>query len=127
MRGDSGRTRSPWFASANTPPRPPLPGDSRAEVCVIGAGMAGLSVAYHLALEGRSVLVLDDGPIGGGQSGRTTAHLSNAIDDLYVEIARIHGVDGARLAAESHTAAIDRLEAIVAAESIACDFERLDG
>ena len=85
MRGDSGRTRSPWFASANTPPRPPLPGDSRAEVCVIGAGMAGLSVAYHLALEGRSVLVLDDGPIGGGQSGRTTAHLSNAIDDLYVD------------------------------------------
>ena len=127
MRGDSGRTRSPWFASANTPLRPPLAGDSRAEVCVIGAGMAGLSVAYHLALEGRSVLVLDDGPIGGGQSGRTTAHLSNAIDDLYVDIARIHGVDGARLAAESHTAAIDRLEAIVAAESIACDFERLDG
>ena len=118
MRGDSGRTRSPWFASANTPLRPPLAGDSRAEVCVIGAGMAGLSVAYHLALEGRSVLVLDDGPIGGGQSGRTTAHLSNAIDDLYVDIARIHGVDGARLAAESHTAAIDRLEAIVAAESM---------
>src|SRR5881296_779040 len=87
MRGDSGRTRSPWFASANTPPRPPLAGDSRAEVCVIGAGMAGLSVAYHLAVEGRSVLVLDEGPIGGGQSGRTTAHLSDAIDDLYVEIA----------------------------------------
>src|SRR5919109_1187236 len=99
MRGDSGHTRSPWFASANTPPRPPLAGDSRAEVCVIGAGIAGLSVAYHLACEGRSVIVLDDGPIGGGQSGRTTAHPSNAIDDLYVEIARVHGADGARLAA----------------------------
>jgi glycine/D-amino acid oxidase-like deaminating enzyme/nitrite reductase/ring-hydroxylating ferredoxin subunit len=94
---------------------------------VIGAGIAGLSVAYHLALEGRSVLVLDDGPIGGGQSGRTTAHLSNAIDELYVEIARMHGAEGARLAADSHTAAIDCIESIAAAESIDCDFERLDG
>src|SRR5919198_4701624 len=127
MRGDSGRTQSPWFASADIPRRPALAGDARADVCVVGAGIAGLSVAYHLAREGRGVLVLDDGPIGGGQSGRTTAHLSNAIDDLYVEIARIHGVEGARLAAESHTAAIDRIEAIAAAESIACDFERLDG
>ena len=71
--------------------------------------MAGLSVAYHLAVEGRSVLVLDEGPIGGGQSGRTTAHLCNAIDDLYVEIARLHGAEGARLAADSRTAAIDRM------------------
>jgi len=83
---------------------------------VIGAGMAGLSVAYHLAVEGRSVLVLDEGPIGGGQSGRTTAHLCNAIDDLYVEIARLHGAEGARLAADSRTAAIDRIESIAAAD-----------
>jgi glycine/D-amino acid oxidase-like deaminating enzyme/nitrite reductase/ring-hydroxylating ferredoxin subunit len=118
---------SPWLASVAPPRRPPLGADARADVCVVGAGIAGLSVAYHLAAEGRSVLVLDDGSIGGGQSGRTTAHLSNAMDDLYVEVARIHGVDGARLAADSHTAAIDRIEAIAAAESIACDFERLDG
>ena len=38
-----------------------------------------------------------------------------------------HGRQGARLAAESHTAAIDRIEAIVDAEDIDCDFERLDG
>ncbi len=34
---------------------------------------------------------------------------------------------GARLAAGSHTAAIDRIDAIVREEQIACDFERLDG
>ena len=127
MKGDSGQTRSPWFASVDTPARPPLSGDTRADVCVIGAGIAGMSAAYMLACEGRSVVVMDDGPIGGGQTGRTTAHLSNAMDDLYQTIAKIHGAEGARLAAESHTAAIDRIETIAGIESIHCDFERLDG
>jgi glycine/D-amino acid oxidase-like deaminating enzyme/nitrite reductase/ring-hydroxylating ferredoxin subunit len=40
---------------------------------------------------------------------------------------KLHGRDGARLAAESHTAAIDRIEAIARDERIECDFERLDG
>src|SRR5918995_7404359 len=111
MRGDSGQTRSPWFASQDTPSRPPLSGDTRADVCVIGAGIAGMSAAYHLAREGRSVVVLDDGPIGGGETGRTTAHLSNAMDDRFIELERVHGQQNARLAAESHGAAIDRIEA----------------
>src|SRR4030095_9444483 len=38
-----------------------------------------------------------------------------------------HGADGARLTAESHTAAIDKVEEIVRREGIDCDFERLDG
>jgi glycine/D-amino acid oxidase-like deaminating enzyme/nitrite reductase/ring-hydroxylating ferredoxin subunit len=127
MQGDSGQTRSPWFATVDTPARPPLAGDTRADVCVIGAGIAGMSAAYMLACEGRSVVVVDDGPIGGGQTGRTTAHLSNAMDDLYQTIAKIHGAQGARLAAESHTTAIDRIETIAGSEGIHCDFQRLDG
>lgn len=40
------------------------------------------------------MIVLDDGRIGGGMTERTTAHLSNAIDDRYFEIERIHGEKG---------------------------------
>jgi glycine/D-amino acid oxidase-like deaminating enzyme/nitrite reductase/ring-hydroxylating ferredoxin subunit len=58
---------------------------------------------------------------------RTTAHLSNAIDDGYTEIERLHGEQGAGLAAGSHTAAIDRIEHIIMEEHIDCDFERVDG
>lgn len=72
-------------------PRPPLPRSRSADVCVIGAGIAGLSAAYQLARAGRSVVVLDDGPIGGGQTGRTTAHLSHAMDAHYQAIQRLHG------------------------------------
>jgi glycine/D-amino acid oxidase-like deaminating enzyme len=90
-------------------------------------GIAGLTTAYLLAREGKSVIVLDDGPIGGGATGRTTAHLVTALDDRYFELERLHGPKGAELAAQSHSAAIDRIEAIVAHEGIACAFERLDG
>lgn len=127
MTESVGRTVSPWLASVRLPTRPALARDIRTDVAVVGAGIAGLSVAYALAREGRQVIVVDDGPIGGGQTGRTTAHLSNAIDDTYVTIARLHGEAGARLAAESHTAAIDRIEATAHTEGIDCDFERLDG
>src|ERR687890_248022 len=127
MKSDAGRNESIWTSTADIEPRPPLAGKEQANVCIIGAGIAGLTTAYLLAREGKSVVVLDDGPIAGGETGRTTAHLSNALDDRYVELERLHGQEGARLAAESHTAAIERIAAIVARERIDCGFERLDG
>ncbi|MFN0052003.1 MAG: FAD-dependent oxidoreductase [Planctomycetales bacterium] len=127
MKANSKETRSVWMQTEEIPSGAALVADARADVCVIGAGIAGLTTAYLLVLEGKSVVVLDDGPIGGGQTQRTTAHLSNALDDRYLQIERWHGPAGARLAAESHSAAIDRIEAIVANERIDCDFERLDG
>jgi glycine/D-amino acid oxidase-like deaminating enzyme/nitrite reductase/ring-hydroxylating ferredoxin subunit len=127
MRNHSGKTISVWMATAEVPPQSALAEDTGADVCVVGAGISGMTTAYLLAHEGRSVVVLDDGPIGAGMTERTTAHLTNALDDRYYEMERLHGEKGARLIAESHTAAIDRIEAIVAEEVIDCDFERLDG
>ncbi len=97
------------------------------EVCVIGAGIAGATTAYLLRREGKQVTLLDKDILGNGQTCRTTAHLSNAIDSRYYEIERIHGQEGARLTAESHSSAIDLIENICKAESIHCDFTRLDG
>jgi glycine/D-amino acid oxidase-like deaminating enzyme/nitrite reductase/ring-hydroxylating ferredoxin subunit len=127
MKRGSGTTTSVWMATAAISPRPALTKDITADVCVVGAGIAGLTTAYLLANEGKSVVVLDDGQIAGGETSRTTAHLVNALDDRYYELESMHGEKGARMAAESHTAAIDRIEAIIAKEKIDCDFERLDG
>ena len=86
-----------------------------------------MSVAYTLIRSGRTVIVLDDGAIGRGMTARTTAHIVNALDDRYYDLEKYHGEDGARLAAQSHGAAIDRVERIISLEKIGCDFERLDG
>lgn len=116
-----------WSATAPHMRQCPLTHNTQADVCVVGAGIAGLSTAYLLASAGKSVIVLDDGPIADGQTRQTTAHLSNAIDDRYVEIERLHGEEGARLAAQSHTAAIEKIGEIARQEHIECDYERLDG
>lgn len=118
---------SVWPATAGWVDLPALDRDSQADVCVVGAGIAGMSVAYRLALEGRSVIVIDDGAVASGETHRSTAHLSNALDDRYYEIERLHGARGAKLAAKSHSAAIDTIEEIVGREGIECDFRRLDG
>lgn len=127
MRSSSGETRSVWAEDVSFPTCQPLTEDASAEVCIVGAGLAGLSTAYALARAGHDVIVLEDLSIGAGESGRTTAHLSNALDDRYSELERAFGVEGARLAAASHTAAIDRIESIVQREGLDCSFVRLDG
>lgn len=116
-----------WTETAPVIDPPGLDVDKTCDVAVAGAGIAGLSVAYLLAKAGKKVVVLDDGPIASGQTHLTTAHLANEIDDRYTEIERIHGKEGAKLAAQSHTAAIDLIEAICREEAMDCDFERVDG
>src|SRR4051794_38628840 len=113
MKTEGGKTDSIWATTASVPVGSPLQADAHANLCVVGAGIAGLTAAYLAALEGKSVIVLDDRSIGAGETRRTTAHLSNALDDRYFEIERLHGEKGARLAAQSHTAAIQRIEQIV--------------
>ncbi len=120
-------TRPIWQLTADIPARPPLAEHLTTDVCVVGAGIAGLSVAYMLCRAGKRVVVLDLDQIGSGESGRTTAHLSNELDDRYLVLERAMGAESARLAAEAHSAAIDTIEDIVRREAIDCDFARVDG
>jgi glycine/D-amino acid oxidase-like deaminating enzyme/nitrite reductase/ring-hydroxylating ferredoxin subunit len=118
---------SPVWEEPQDAPETSLPANSSCDVCVVGAGIAGLSVAYRLARAGKRVLVLDDGKVGGGMTSCTTAHLANVIDDRFSEIERIHGADGSKAARESHGAAVDFIEETVRREGIDCGFTRLAG
>ena len=124
----SALTNTSWFGTAPALPTfEPLRENTPAEVVIVGGGITGLTTAYLLSKEGRQVLLLEDGELASGETGRTTAHLSNALDDRYTTLENLFGAEGARLAAESHTAAIAQIESIVAEEQIDCDFTRLDG
>src|SRR5438552_19098609 len=97
---------SPVWADSEAPAsHPPLSADTTVDVCVIGGGIAGLSVAYHITGEGKSVVVLEAGRIAGRMTGRTTAHLSSAIDDGFENVESIRGTELANLAYASHHAA----------------------
>lgn len=122
---DGGDTESVWLDTATA--RFDTTPESETDVCVIGAGIAGLTVAYELLREGRRVVVLDDGPIGGGETARTSAHLASAVDDHYYKLEDKFGEAGARFVAESHAAAIDYIEATSKELDIDCELRRVDG
>jgi glycine/D-amino acid oxidase-like deaminating enzyme/nitrite reductase/ring-hydroxylating ferredoxin subunit len=123
----SGENLSYWVDSVPQLSFETLQEDIETDVVVIGAGIAGLTTAYCLASSGRKVVVIEDGLPGSGETGRTTAHLTNALDDRYYTLQKLFGEEKTRLAAGSHTAAIDWIEETIRKENIDCDFKRLDG
>ncbi len=98
-----------------------------ADVCVVGAGIAGLSVAYALARAGKRVVVLEAKSVGSGMTSCTTAHLACVLDDRFSSVLRVRGEEHTRLGVDAHAAAIDFIEDAVAREEIDCGFKRLDG
>jgi len=123
----SGDTLPFWFLQTMLPELQSLTADETTDVCVIGAGIAGLTTAYLLAKSGRQVVILEDGDIGSGETGRTTAHLFTALDERYMNLQSQWGKDATRLAAESHMKAVDLIESIIKTENIDCEFSRVDG
>ena len=126
-KSDEGKNVSYWQASEKSLRANSLSHNIDTAVCVIGGGIAGLTTAYLLTKAGVDAVVIDDGPIGGGETARTTAHLTWAIDDRLYRIAKWHGDEHAKLAVNSHIRAVDEIERIINAEKIDCDFSRLDG
>ena len=126
LKTTNGASSSIWMATASVPDFPPLAGDIKTEICVIGAGIAGLTTAYLLSREGRDVTLIDALGIGAGETGRTTAHFFPP-DEWYVGVEKAFGTEGARMVADSFAKATDLVESIVESEQIDCEFERLDG
>ena len=62
-----------WYAASvpDFPAQPALEGNLQADVCILGAGITGLSTAIELAEAGMSVVVLEGQRVGWGASGRS--------------------------------------------------------
>ena len=100
---------------------PPLAGSVRADVCVVGGGLAGLSAALELAARGYSVALLEARRIGWGASGRNggQALVGFASDDA-VE-AQLPAGD-ARRAWHLTVEGLNLLRQRIATHRIDCDF-----
>ena len=102
---------------------PPLDGDRRAEVCVVGGGYTGLSSALHLAERGHRVVLLEARRIGNGASGRNGGQLGSGHRRAQSVLERELGSEVARLmwslAEEAKASVRDR----IARHGIACDLK----
>lgn len=123
----SGDNVSYWIDSTSIISFEKPQSDIQTEVLIIGGGIAGLTTAYNLVKTGKKVALVEDGFIGSGETGRTTAHLTSALDDRYYFLEDTFGKEAAKLAAESHTAAVNAIEKNVTDLNIDCSFKRVNG
>jgi len=118
---------SVWREGHDRTPNPALSSDVTTDVCVIGAGIAGMSTAAEAALAGLRVVVLDAASVGAGETSATSAHLTNVFDTGFTYVERHAGLESTRLAANAHMAAIGRIEELSSAHGIASAFQRVNG
>ena len=124
----SGTTDSVWVHKqpfSALPQFSPLDRDLDIDICVIGAGIAGISTAYELIKRGKKVVLVEARDVLSGETGRTSGHLTNDLDDGYLEIAKKHGEDGAKVAAASHAWARDHIGEIATELGIDCEYRKL--
>jgi glycine/D-amino acid oxidase-like deaminating enzyme/nitrite reductase/ring-hydroxylating ferredoxin subunit len=112
---------SPWVAGAQESSFPPLGGDRRSDVVVVGGGITGLTLARMLVGAGVSVVVIDAGPLCAGATGYTTAKVTALHRLVYRELLDRHGEERTRAYAAANQSAVERVADFASGDGIECD------
>lgn len=115
------REISPWVEPP-ADPRPPLAGETRADVAVIGAGYTGLATALALREAGADVVVLEQDFAGSGASGRNAGHLTPTIGKDIPTLLRVFGRARASGLVRFADAAVRHAEEVIRKHGIDCDY-----
>ena len=120
-------TTSYWIDSASMPRFAKLSRDQRVDVAIVGGGITGLTAAYLLRAEGKSVALLERDRCAQVDTGHTTAHLTMVTDARLSELVNSFGRPHAQASWDAGLAAIAQIDAIVRREEIACGFTWVPG
>ena len=111
------------WTNTKIPAHPRLSSDIKADVAVIGGGMAGILIAYQLMRRGLEVVVLEAEAIGSGQTAGTSAKITAQHGHVYARLIEQCGRERAEQYARVNLAAIREFDRVIERENIACDFE----
>lgn len=100
-----------------------LTNDENTEVCIIGAGIFGLTCAYYLSKLGFQVTVLEKDKIGTKTTGNTTGKITSQHSLFYDYLINSYGKKFAANYLEANETAIENIKEIIKTENIKCDFE----
>lgn len=99
-----------------------LESDEETEVCVIGAGLFGLTTAYYLTQCGKKVVVLEKDGIGKKVSGNTTGKITSQHELFYTHLVKDYGEEYAKKYLRANEQAIRKIQQIIDKEKIECEF-----
>lgn len=104
----------------------PLSGEVRADVVVVGGGVAGLACAQRLRADGVAVAVVERDACGSGASGRSSGFVTPASEIELAALVAGCGAAEARRIWEFVSAGVELIRANVRDLAIACDFQVQD-
>lgn len=96
------------------------------DVCVIGAGLFGLTCGYYLTQNGLNVSILDRNNIAEKVSGHTTAKITSQHNLIYKYLIDSVGIKQAKQYLDANQEAISNIKNIIQNENIDCDLETQD-
>ena len=116
--------RSLWFETEKTAKFKSLDNNIETDVCIIGAGIFGLTSAYYLSKKGLNTVIIDRNEIAHGVTGHTTAKITSQHGLIYKYLIDSFGLEMAKQYLEANEEAIKNIETIIKNEQIDCDFEK---
>jgi glycine/D-amino acid oxidase-like deaminating enzyme/nitrite reductase/ring-hydroxylating ferredoxin subunit len=118
----------PYWIDSTQPPRfPKLERNEAVDVVVVGGGIAGLTAAYLLTLDGRRVALIERETLAQIDTGHTTAHLTMVTDRRLPELVKNFGRNHAQAVWDAGLAAIAQIESIVSDLNVDCEFAWVPG
>lgn len=115
---------SPWLDSVPDEKRfPVLEGKIKADVAVVGAGIAGVMTAWRLAQKGVEVVLLEKGHVAGGDTGFTTAFITRVPDTSSAKLLERYGSNFLKQVFQANTQAQQYLIKTITEEGIDCGFK----
>lgn len=110
-----------WQRTAPQMELPPLEGERRTDILIIGGGIAGMLCAYFLDKAGADYLLVEAGTVGGGVTGKTTAKITAQHGLLVQKLLKNWGKERAKLYWEANCRAVEQYRALCG--EIGCEFE----
>ena len=92
------------------------------DVCIIGAGIFGMTCGYYLSKAGLKVSILEKDEIGQKTTGHTTAKITSQHGLFYTYLVQTYGDEFAKDYLQANEDAIENIKKIIDDEKINCDF-----
>jgi gamma-glutamylputrescine oxidase len=118
-----------WYTTLIGTPlkiQPPLRGDVRTDVLIIGAGAAGLAAALRLMDQGLDVTLIDRNICGGSSTGKSAGFLTPDSELELSQILRRYGIQGARDLWDCAQWGVDRIVSLIRDHGIEADLQKQD-
>lgn len=113
-----------WLSENQNDKFESLSNNIETDVCIIGAGIFGMTCGYYLSKSGLKVTIVEKDEIGRKTTGHTTAKITSQHGLFYTFLVDTYGESFAKDYLSANQDAIENIKNIIDNEKINCDFER---